>query len=403
MQRTVAIVGTLDTKGHEYKFIKDRIDNHGVNSIIIDVGTGGEPLFPPDITAREVAEAAGVDFAELKRKADRGYSVEVMGRGAAVVLKKLQQDGRMHGVISIGGSGGTSIGTTAMKTLPIGFPKMMVSTIASGDTRQYVGTKDITMMNSVVDIAGLNAILESILSNAAAAIAAMAKEEMAVGDSNKPIVAATMFGVTTPCVSKAREILEREGYEVLVFHTTGSGGIAMEDLIAGGFIRGVLDITTTELADELVGGVLTAGPERLEAAGKKGIPQVVGPGALDMVNFWAPGTMPERFKGRLLYQHNPQVTLMRTTKEENRKLGRIIAQKLNKAKGPTVFIWPQRGISLLDKEGQPFHNPEADKALIDSLRENLEGRVKLIEMDLDINDDRFAAEAVNQLIKLLKK
>jgi uncharacterized protein (UPF0261 family) len=401
MQRTVAIVGTLDTKGTEYKFIRDRINNHGVNSIIIDVGTGGDPLLQPDITTREVAEAAGVDFEELKRKADRGYSVEVMGKGAAVILKRLQQDGRIHGVISIGGSGGTSIGTTAMKALPTGFPKMMVSTVASGDTRQYVGVKDITMMNSVVDVAGLNIILKSILSNAAAAIAAMAKEEIVSGDSNKPIVAATMFGVTTPCVSKACKILERAGYEVLVFHATGTGGMAMEDLIAGGFIKGVLDITTTELADELVGGLLTAGPKRLEAAGEKGIPQVVAPGALDMVNFWAPETVPGRFKSRLFYQHNPQVTLMRTTKEENVELGRIIAQKLNKAKGPTVFVWPRGGISLIDKEGQPFYDPEADKALIDSIRENLEGKVKLVEMDLDINDGEFAAEAANQLLSCL--
>jgi uncharacterized protein (UPF0261 family) len=401
MQRTVAIVGTLDTKGAEYKFVKDRIDNHGVNSIIIDVGTGGEPLFPPDITAREVAEAVGVDFAELKRRADRGYSVEVMGKGAAVILKRLQQEGKIHGVISVGGSGGTSIGTTAMRALPTGFPKMMVSTVASGDTKQYVGAKDIIMMNSVVDVAGLNIILKSILSNAAAAISAMAKEETLVGDSDKPIVAATMFGVTTPCVSRACEILERAGYEVLVFHAVGTGGMAMEDLIADGFIKGVLDITTTELADELVGGLLTAGPERLEAAGEEGIPQVVAPGALDMVNFWGPETVPERFKGRLFYQHNPQVTLMRTTKEENRELGRIIAQKLNRAKGQTVFLWPRRGISLMDKEGQPFYDPEADKALINSLKENLEGKVELIEMDLDINDDRFAAEAANQLIKYL--
>lgn len=280
---------------------------------------------------------------------------------------------------------------------------MMVSTMASGDTRQYIGVKDITMMNSVVDVAGLNIILKSILSNAAAAIAAMAREEMVINDNNKPIVAATMFGVTTPCVSKACEILGREGYEVLVFHATGTGGIAMEDLIAGGFIKGVLDITTTELADELVGGILTAGPKRLEAAGEEGIPQVIAPGALDMVNFQAPETIPERFKGRLFYQHNPQVTLMRTTKEENRKLGQMIAQKLNKAKGPTVFVWPRRGISLIDKEGQPFYDPEADKALIDSLRENLGRKVELIEMDLDINDGKFAAEAANQLIKHLKK
>jgi uncharacterized protein (UPF0261 family) len=402
MERTVAILGTLDTKGTEYKFIKEKIENQGIKTLVIDVSTGGEPMFPPDIPADEVARIAGVDFNELKKKMDRGYSIEVMGKGAAVIVRRLQEKDLIHGIISIGGGGGTSIGTAAMRVLPTGFPKMMVSTTASGDTHQYVGVKDITMMNSVVDIAGLNRILIPILTNAAVAIAAMAKEEKGMISENKPIVAATMFGVTTPCVTRAREVLEKEGYEVLVFHANGTGGKAMENLIREGHIEAVLDATTTELADELVGGVLSAGKNRLEAAGEKGIPQVVAPGALDMVNFWAPETVPDRFRGRQFHQHNPQVTLMRTTKVENKRLGKLVAQKLNKAKGPTAFFWPKRGVSIIDKEGQSFYDPDADKGFIDSLKENLDDKVTLVEIDVNINNERFAEEMTSHLIKYLK-
>lgn len=403
MQKTVAIVGTLDTKGAEYKFLKAQVEANGASTVVINTGIVGEPGFPPDISASEVAKAGGADLDELLKERDRGHSVAVMSQGAAVVVKDLYEKGKLHGVISMGGSAGTTIGTKAMRALPTGVPKLMLSTIASGDTRPYVDVKDITMVNSVVDISGINRLSRRILINAAAAIAGMVKAEVETKAEDKPLVAATMFGVTTPCVTKAREILESAGYEVLVFHATGIGGRAMEDLVRGGFIRGVLDITTHELADELVGGVCRSGPSRLEAAGELGIPQVVVPGALDMVNFWAPETVPDKFKGRKFYQHNPTVTLMRSTREENAQLGRIMAEKLNKAKGPTIVVIPKKGVSAIDKEGQPFYDAEADAAFAESLKSNLRERVKVVEMDNHINDEQFASSIANVLLENLKK
>jgi len=402
MSKTIAIVATLDTKGEEAQFIRERIEAAGLSAVVINAGVLGEPSFPADVPRENVAEAGGTSLAQLLSEKDRGKSVATMAQGAAKVVRELFDAGKVHGIISIGGSAGTTIGTSAMRALPVGFPKVMVSTLASGDTRPYVGIKDITMMYSVVDIAGLNRLSRRILANAAAAVCAMADAELPPTSEEKPLVAATMFGVTTPCVTKARQILEDNGYEVLVFHATGSGGRAMEDLIESGFISGVLDITTTEWADELVGGILTAGPHRLEAAAKKGIPQVVAPGALDMVNFGPPDTVPEKFKDRKFYQHNPTVTLMRTTKEENERLGRIIAEKLNAAKGPTTFFYPQQGVSAIDREGEPFYDAEADEAFIASLKASLNPSVQIVETDNHINDEEFAAALAHSLIEKLK-
>lgn len=403
MQKTVAIVGTLDTKGAEYRFLKAQIEANNIATLVIDTGTGGQPAFEPDIPASQVARAGGVELKELLQKRDRGYSVSVMSKGAAATIKELYEQGKIQGVISMGGSAGTTIGTSAMRALPTGVPKLMLSTIASGDTRPFVDVKDITMMNSVVDISGINRLSRRILTNAAAAIAGMVKVELETKAEDKLLVAATMFGVTTPCVTKAREILESAGYEVLVFHATGIGGRAMEDLVRAGFIKGVLDITTHELADELVGGVCLAGSDRLEAAGELGIPQVIVPGALDMVNFWAPETVPAKFKGRKFYQHNPSVTLMRSTKEENAKLGKIMADKLNKAKGPTTVVIPKRGVSAIDKEGQPFYDPEADGSFAKALKSNLSKQVRVVEMDSHINDEQFASCIANVLLENLKQ
>jgi uncharacterized protein (UPF0261 family) len=302
----------------------------------------------------------------------------------------------------MGGGGGTSLGSIAMQALPVGFPKLIVSTLASGDTSAIVGVKDITLMPSIVDIAGINRLSSQILSNAAGAIAGMVKVERPKAANEKPLIAATMFGVTTPCVTKARETLEKAGYEVLVFHATGTGGRTMEELIRAGFIAGVLDLTTTELADELAGGVLTAGPHRLEAAGEIGIPHVVSAGALDMVNFGAPETVPAKYADRKFYRHNPLVTLMRTTAAENAELGAIVAQKLNRARGPTTFMIPRKGVSSIDVEGKPFHDPVADAAFFDALRAGLGGNVTLIELDTDINDAAFAVEAANQLLQAVE-
>jgi uncharacterized protein (UPF0261 family) len=398
---TVVLVGTLDTKGVEYDYLRSRLREQGVDVVLIDAGVLGEPLAEPDIGREEVARAVGAEVGELAATGDRGAAVETMARGAAEIVKRLRAEGRLDGILGLGGSGGSAIATYAMRQLPVGVPKLMVSTVASGDTRPYVGAVDVTMMYSVVDIAGINQISARILTNAAAAIAGMADAQaIEIADTGRPLVGATMFGVTTPCVTRARERLEELGYEVLVFHATGTGGQSMEALVRGGFIAAVLDATTTELADDLVGGVLSAGADRLEAAGEVGIPQVVSLGALDMVNFGPMETVPERFRERRLYVHNPTITLMRTTPEECAELGRRIARKLNAARGPVSLFIPLRGISLIAVEGQVFYDPEADKALLAALRDDLGDSLDVRELNTDINDPAFAEAMADRLHEL---
>ena len=399
---TVALFGTLDTKGTEYEYFRDRVRDHGADVLLVDVGVRGEVRTRADISREETAAAAGEDVHELARAGDRGAAVEAMGRGAAELARRLYADGRFDAIAGLGGSSGSSIVTTAMRALPIGVPKLMVSTLASGDTRPYVGAVDVTMTYSVVDIAGLNGVSRRIIANAAGAIAGMATADPGAADEGKPLVGATMFGVTTPCVDRARERLEDLGYEVLVFHATGTGGQSLEALVRGGFLTGVLDVTTTELADELVGGVLSAGPDRLEAAGAAGLPQVVSLGALDMVNFGPLETVPERFQDRRLYVHNPTVTLMRTTPEECAELGRTLARKLNAATGPVTLFVPLRGVSAIATESQPFHDPEADEALFAAVREALDPSVDVRALDTHVNDPAFAdamAERLHELVR----
>jgi uncharacterized protein (UPF0261 family) len=394
---TVVLVGTLDTKGVEYDYLRERLRGHGVDVLLVDGGVLGDPRAQADVTREEVARAAGADARALAEAGDRGAAVETMARGAAEVVTRLHAEGRVDGVLALGGSGGTALATEAMRALPVGVPKLMVSTMASGDTRPYVGESDVTMMYSVVDISGINAVSAQILTNAAAAIAGMAAAEPPAAGDERPLVGATMFGVTTPSVEAARERLEELGYEVLVFHATGTGGRSMEALMRGGFITAGLDITTTELADDLVGGVLSAGPDRLETAGELGIPQVVSLGALDMVNFGPMDTVPAEFRDRLLYKHNPTVTLMRTTPEESAELGRRIARKLNAACGPVTLFVPLRGVSLIAKEGEVFHDPAADDALVGALRSDLDEGVEVREVDTDINDPEFARAMADRL------
>jgi len=400
---TVVLVGTLDTKGHEYAYLRERIEAAGAATLLIDTGVLGEPQVHADISRDEVARAGGAEHDELARAGDRGEAMTVMGRGAAAVLARLYADGQLQGAVSIGGSGNASVAAAAMHGLPVGVPKLIVSTLAAGDTRPYVGDTDVTMMYSVVDIAGVNQISARILTNAAGAIAGMASAPAPERGEDRPLVAASMFGVTTPCVTHARERLEELGYEVIVFHSTGTGGRSMETLVQAGYFAGVLDATTTELADELVGGVLSAGPDRLEAVGESGIPQVVSLGALDMVNFGPRETVPERFERRTLHVHNPTVTLMRTTPEENAELGRRIAVKLNAASSPTVLFIPLGGISAIDVEGQPFYDRDADEALFGALRADIDGeRVELHEREEDINDPRFARAMADRLHELIE-
>ena len=401
IRKTIALIGTLDTKGQEFAFLRDRIQSAGVGTLVIDVGVLGQPFFEPDISRVEVAAAADVDLASLQSGEDRGRSVSVMALGATIILRRLFEQQSIDGVVSLGGSAGTTIATAAMRALPFGFPKLMVSTVASGDTRPYVETRDICMMPSVVDIAGLNHISRRIIGNAAAAICGMVASGPAVTAEEKPAIAATMFGVTTPCVTAARRILEERGYEVLVFHATGVGGRAMEQLIEDGAFQAVLDITTTELADELVGGVMSAGPRRLEAAGRKGIPQLVCPGAIDMVNFGSMESVPPQFRSRLLYRHNPSVTLMRTTPEECAEIGRITADKLNGANGPATVLIPLRGVSAIDKQGGPFDSPAALDAYRSAMKAALSPAIRLVELDAHINDDAFARAAAELLLESL--
>jgi uncharacterized protein (UPF0261 family) len=402
--KTVAILGTLDTKGEESAYLRTRIEAAGLATLVIDSGILGEPAFAPAISRWELAKASGHSFEDLRATRDRGESIAAMAAGAAIVVRQLFEGGRIQGLISLGGSAGTTIGSAAMRSLPVGFPKVMVSTLASGDTRPYVGTKDIVMVYPVVDIAGLNLLSRRILANAAAAIAGMVLQEEREGRGvSKPIIAATMFGVTTPCVTIARRILEQRGFEVLVFHATGAGGQAMEGLIADGYVAGVLDVTTTELADELAGGVMSAGPHRLEAAAEKGIPQVVCPGAIDMVNFGPLDSVPKKYRKRLLYVHNPNVTLMRTTPEECTELGRITAEKLNRAGSSVVFLMPLRGVSAIDAVGLPFWWPQADKCYLNALKANLSTRIRLVEVNAHINDEDFAEAAANTLLAMLSE
>lgn len=399
---TVVLVGTLDTKGVEYDFVRARIRARGADVVLVDAGVLGEPRATPDVSRDEVAAAAGTTIADLAAADDRGAAIETMAHGAAEVVRSLHANGRLDGILGLGGTGGSSLIASVMRELPVGVPKLLVSTVAAGDTRPYAGNVDMTMMSSVVDIAGINRISERILYNAAAAITGMASAGTAFTSAvaAKPMVGATMFGVTTACLTTARERLEALGYEVLVFHATGVGGQSMERLISDGFITASLDATTTELADDLVGGVFSAGPDRLEAAGEAGIPQVVSLGALDMVNFGPMETVPPRFKERLLYRHNPTITLMRTTPEECAELGRRIATKLNRVRAPLTLFIPLKGVSLIATEGQVFHDPAADDALFRAIRETIDPRVDVREVATDINDPAFALAMADRLHEL---
>ena len=358
----------------------------------------GDPSFKPDVTADEVAHAGGSTLAELRAKADKTFAMQMMSAGLAKVVADLHTAGRLGGIIGMGGGGGTSIATAAMRGLPTGVPKLMVSTVASGDIAAYVGSRDIMMMPSIVDVAGLNSISQRIYTNAAAAIAGMVRQETPEVAEEKPLITASMFGNTTPCVNHARKILEGKNYEVLVFHATGTGGRTMEELIADGYITANLDLTTTELADEVCGGVLSAGPDRLMAAARLGVPTVLAPGCVDMANFRARTDMPQEYQSRLLYEWNPNVTLMRTNVDENRAIGEMIARAANASNGPVAILIPLRGVSQLDSPGGAFWDLEADGACFKAIKENLKPGIPFIEMDNNINDPEFAEKAVDLLL-----
>lgn len=397
---TIAILGTLDSKGEEHGFLADFIKNRGHIPLLIDVGTGSDPTVQPDITRFQVAEAAGLDLAPILARHDRGEAVTAMSQAAPALLAKLYQEGKIDGVISLGGGGGTAIATAAMRALPVGFPKLMVSTLASGNTAHYLGTSDITMMPSITDVAGLNRLSKIIFTRAAGAICGMVEAKID-NSTDKPLVVASMFGNTTACVTEAKRILEENGYEVLVFAATGAGGKSMEAIIDSGIVAGVLDITTTELADELTGGVLTAGPDRLNATARARVPAVIAPGCLDMVNFGEPASVPEKYAARNFYHHNPQVTLMRTTPDECDQLGKILAEKTNAYTAPTAILLPMKAISVISAAGQPFHDEAADQALFGAIQTNSSHPVIAIEQE--INSPEFARACAEKLIELMQR
>jgi uncharacterized protein (UPF0261 family) len=401
MERSLLLVGALDTKGEDFLFVRDLLREHALNVLIVDFGVMGDPLFAPDISADQVARAGGSNLEALRAAGDKTQAMRVMRDGLIKVVLELQQSGKLDGIMGMGGGGGTSIATAAMRALPVGVPKLMLSTVAGGDVAQYAGTSDITMMPSVVDVAGLNSISRRIYANAAGAIAGMVMQSIPEAKETRPLIAASMFGNTTACVDRARTGLEAQGYEVLVFHATGTGGRTMEGLIEDGYIRASLDLTTTELADEICGGVLSAGPNRLHAAAKRGIPTVLAPGCVDMANFWGRATVPAQYQDRLLYEWNPDVTLMRTNSEENRRMGEMIASAANNAEGPVAILLPLKGVSMLDSPGGAFWDPAADSACFDAIRANIGPDIPVIEVDANINDPEFADRAVSVLLGLI--
>ena len=397
----VYLFATLDTKGREAAFVRDELARAGVETKLVDCGCLGEPVASADVRREEVFRAAGTSLESLRARGDRGEAVTKAAEGAAILAKRWHEEGRLAGVFGLGGSAGTTIASAAARALPIGVPKLVVSTLASGSVGHFVGSSDLLMMHSVVDVSGINRISRAVLARAAQAMAGMVAGTIPPADGDRPLVAASMFGVTTPCVERARAVLEARGFEVLVFHATGAGGRTLEKLAEDGLLAGVLDITTTELADDLVGGVLSAGPDRLTAAGRRGIPQVVSVGALDMVNFHGIETVPERFRGRKLHRHNANVTLMRTTPEENAKLGEEIGRKLSAAKGPVTVLLPLRGVSAIDREGQPFDDPEAREALFAGIRRSF-ASPGILELDQHVNDESFAEAVALELVRLLR-
>jgi uncharacterized protein (UPF0261 family) len=399
---TIAVLGTFDTKGEEHAYVADLIRERGHEVLLVDAGSLDSPSIAPDVSREELVAATGTDLAAFVDRRDRGEAVKVMSEGAAIVIAKLAAEKKIDGVVSLGGGGGTAIGTAAMRALPVGFPTLMVSTLAASENvPTYIGVKDVVMMPSVVDVAGLNRVSRRIFANAAGAICGMVEVKAPPAD-DKPIITASMFGNTTECVNQAKLMLEEAGYEVLVFHATGTGGRAMESLIESGLVSGVLDLTTTEWADQLVGGILGAGPTRLEAAARNGVPAVIAPGCLDMVNFGPRDIIPEKFSGRLFYEHNPQVTLMRTTSEECSDLGRILAEKANLSTGPCSVLIPTQAISVISAPNQVFNNPTADKALFAAIKSNLCKDIEVREIQASVNDSTFAQAAAKTLLSLMQ-
>jgi uncharacterized protein (UPF0261 family) len=406
MPKTICIIGAFDTKGEDHAFLREQIRAHGHQVLTVNIGVlGTTRLFPVDFEGSDVTSAIGIDLEQIRSRKDKAEAMKAFAESAPKFVRALYDQARFDGIIGMGGSGGSSIIASAMRALPIGVPKVLVSTVASGDVSFYLRGKDITMIPSIVDVAGLNRISRLIYTRAAGAISGMVDCELPMGGEDRPIIAASMFGNTTDCVNACVKALNDKGYEVLVFHATGAGGRAMETLVADGLVEAVLDITTTEWADELCQGVFSAGPDRLDAPGQRGIPHLIVPGCVDMANYGPPATVPEKYRqaNRRFYEWNPSVTLMRTNVSENREMGEIFARKANAAKGPVAFLLPLRGVSMLDGDGQPFCDRDADSAMFQAIKSNSKPHIPVAEIDVNINDPAFAAKAVGMMLELIRQ
>ena len=402
--RQIVMIGCFDTKGEDFSYLYTSLVQKGVEVVSVNTGVlGTTELFPVTYKAEMVAKAGGSEISVLRENKDRGVAIKNMGEGAAKIIAKLFSENRIDGIIGMGGGGGTFIALEAMKALPFGVPKLCLSTVATKDLSSHIGSKDITLMPSVVDVAGLNRISRVLISQAAGAICGMADTKITEVKKSAGSIAISVFGNTTLCVDKCSELLKSKGYEVMAFHAVGVGGMTMEALTLDGCFDAILDITTTELADELCGGICSAGPDRLTAGSKKGLPQVVVPGCLDMVNFGALHKVPTRYKNRQLYSWAPDVTLMRTNKEENKKLGEQIAKKLNVSSAPVIILLPLGGISKIGGKDEVFHNPEIDKVLFDAIKSNVNPSIRVVEVPENINTVAFAKKATELLLDSIKK
>jgi uncharacterized protein (UPF0261 family) len=403
VKKTIVLLGRLDSKGKEYAYVRSQILRGGFDVIAVDAGTRGAPQFEPDISREEVARAAGMKIQDVVDPTDENEEIRVMMEGASKIVQRLRDSGKLDGIMCLGGSRGTAIGTAAMRALPFGIPKVMVSTIASGDMRPYVGTKDITLIHSVTDIVGLNRMTRRLLAYAAGAIMGSVATDPGLEASDRRLIAMSSMGGINRAVFSAQKMLEDQGFEVVAFHTVGTGGQALEEAVEQGLIDGVLDLVTHELTDHLYGGYCDAGPARLEAAGKKGIPQVIAPGCLDFIVFSPPEKIPENFRERKVYRHTPEVAVVRTNKDEMASIGKVMAEKLNRALGPLVVAVPNQGFSPADRRGKALYDPEADKAFVEGLRQSLKPSVRIVEVDAHINDELFAKQAVGLLCELIQK
>jgi uncharacterized protein (UPF0261 family) len=400
--KTIVLMGRLDSKGKEYEYVKDKILRGGFNVIVVDTGTRGVPKFEPDIPREEVAKAAGVEMQDVVDRTDENKEIQIMMEGASRIAQRLHDSGKLDGIMCLGGTRGTAIGTAAMRALPFGIPKVMVSTIASGDTQPYVGTKDITIIHAVTDIVGLNRMTKRLLACAAGAVMGAVAADPGPEVSDKLLIAMSTMGGINRAAFFAQKILEDRGFEVVAFHTMGTGRQAMEEAVEQGLVDGVLDLVPRSPIDHSYGEYHDAGSARLESAGKEGIPQVIAPGGLDFITFSPPEKIPEGLRGRKVYRHTPEVGIVRANKDEMALIGKTIAEKLNKAPGPTVVVIPNKGFSPGDRQGKALYDPEADMAFVETLKQNLKPSIRIVEVDAHINDETFAKQAVDLICELIQ-